>query len=92
MRMSEKLYIKTRHPREKNVFVDGELEKVKKREEQPNVYELEDGTIISVYLDLDSVSYPIDPKTGDYFRDESGEKVHSIDYHVRVVVSRPLKK
>ncbi len=92
MTMSDKLYVKTRHPKNLTTFVKGELVSVKSKEEIPNVYELQDGTTIYVHLDLDSVSFPIDSQTGDYFRDETGEKLYSIDYHVRVIVSKPSQK
>ena len=66
--MSQKLQVKTRHPYSGNIFLNGEVVEVKEKEENPNMYTLLDGTIIYVHLDPDSVSLPIDPKYGKYFK------------------------
>jgi len=86
--MVEKTYITTKHPFIQNSFVKGELVNVKSREEKPNVYHLEDGTILYVYLNIESVSLPIDPDSKEYFKDKTGEKVYNADYHLKLVVGK----
>ncbi len=86
------MYVRTRNPMDKNAFVDGELVEVQSKEETPNIYKLADGSIIYAYLDLDSVNLPIDPKSGEYFKNNTGEKIYNLDYHVRIVIARPSSK
>jgi phosphotransferase system IIA component len=90
--MGEKLYIKTRDPGNKDKIINGELVKVVHKDENPNIYRLSDGTTIFVHLDLDSVSLPINPETGKYIQSKNGDNIYNCDYHVRIVVSKPVNE
>ncbi len=85
---TDKLYIKTRDPIDRNKWVSGELQNIVSKKECPNEYTLEDGTVVKVFFDMDSISLPIDPETKQYFLDLNGERKYNIDYHLRVIVAK----
>ncbi len=88
MYMSDKLYVKTRSPIDRNVIVEGEQLNVIKKVEPDIIYELENGVVVRIKFELDSINIPIDPKTGTYFTDEYGEPRYNIDYHIRVNIAK----
>lgn len=90
--MAEKTYITTKHPFKSGEFVGGELVNIKSRDEKPNIYHLEDGTILYVYLNVENVSLPIDPESKTHFKDKAGEKVYNVDYHLKIVVGKKSVK
>ena len=90
--MTEKLYVKTRHPDNQGIAVEGEVLEIAERKEVPNSYKLSDGTVVEVHVHVDSINLPIDPNTSAYFKDSHGEPRYNIDYHVRVIIEKPQKK
>jgi hypothetical protein len=90
--MVDKVFVKVSNPIDKTSYVDAELIDIKNKEESPNVYRLVDGTVIYLYLDVDKISIPIDPKTGKYFKDNAGQTIYSVNPHIRMVVARETKR
>jgi len=89
--MTDKLYVKTRHPVFKDRVIMGEIQNIVERKEFPNTYVLKDGTVVEVHLNVDNINLPLDPETGTYFKDQQGEIKYNIDYHIRVVIAKPQR-
>jgi hypothetical protein len=90
--MTEKLYVTTRNPKDRTKFVLGEVRNIVEKKELPNEYKLDDGTVITLYTDVDSINLPIDPINDKYFKGQDGSAIYNIDYHIRIVIQKPKER
>lgn len=82
----EDIYVIIPHPRNPAIKVKGKLVKIVRKEEGWNEYELENGTIIRIALNVNHIAIPIDPETNDIITNpDTGEPIYNANWNVRIV-------
>ena len=89
--MSER-FVMVPDPRDPRKFIRGRVVGFKALKEDWNEYELEDGTRVRVKLVVQSISYALDPSTGEVIRSPSGEPVLNVKHSVVVAALFPEER
>ena len=89
---AEERFVIVPHPRDPTKRVKAKVVKFKVLKEDWNEYELENGTLIRVILNVNHISMPIDPETGEFIKNpETGEPIYNLNWNVRIVTLYPKK-
>ncbi|HDI32182.1 MAG TPA: hypothetical protein ENF80_05140 [Thermofilum sp.] len=84
-----KRYINVPDPRNPKRLTRGLVVNFKTLKESWNEYELEDGTKVKVRLVAQSISYVLDPETGEIMRNPLGEPVINVRHSIIVTAEFP---